>query len=705
MQDIDRSGRAAAGEGDALEGALLTTLLARSTADLVVLDDRLRVIWAHGAHGEPARHRVGDRFGDGCLLDDPPAFEALVGRARAGPEPHLLRTTGRRTGSEGPSRSLLLTAQRLDGPDDGGPLGVLVAVDDVTEGERDSRRAAAVAAVRESVGRTMDLTATARELVDCLVPDYAGIAAADLVVDVLHGDEPPPAAEVEGRPLRRAAVTSAVTLPEHASVDLRYVPPRTPFGRALADMRPRLVDLDSEVVWLDADPEWNRAVRMAGAHSLLIAPLALRGTVLGMLTLYRLGGDEPFCAADLETVAILATRAALTMDNARRYQHDHTIAATVQRRLLPQTARPRAALDTAHAHRVGRDNSCWYDTIALPGARTALVVGAVAGGGIESAAAMGQLRLVVRALAELDLGPDELLARLDESAARLAKERAALPTGDPLHREPLVATCVYAVYDPSTRHFVTACAGGTAPLIVSPEGRVWTPEVAPGPALGSTDLAPLANSVVSVAEGSVLVLRVGGFVREQEPADAPLRGALARPGLGLNELCDAAVYALPDAALQEGAVLLLARTGTLPPGHVVTADLAYARTSPAEARDIVREKCAVWGIDEDVARGTELVASELVTNAVRYGAPPVRMRLVLSDVLTCEVYDDGAAAPQLRHPRTMDEGGRGLYLVARFAARWGVRPTDTGKVLWAEQPLHDGTRRRAASSSSESPET
>ncbi|WP_309141873.1 ATP-binding SpoIIE family protein phosphatase [Streptomyces griseicoloratus] len=690
MQHIDPPGRVAAGHGDALEGALLTTLLARSAAELVVLDDALRVLWSHGAYGATPRHRIGDRFGEGFLLDDPPAFEALLSEARAGPEPRLLRTKGRRTAEEGPSRSLLLTAQRLEGPEGGAPLGVLVAVDDVTEGERDSRRAAAVAAVRDSVGRTMDATATARELAECLVPDYAGIAAVDLVIDVLHGEEPPSAAEVEGRPLRRAAMSSAVPLPAHASVDVRYLPPRTPFGRALADAHPRLVDLESEVVWLDADPQWNRAVRLAGAHSLLIAPLTLHGTVLGMLTLYRCGGDEPFCAADLDAAAILAARAALTMDNARRYQHDHTIAATVQRRLLPQPARAQVALDTAHAHRVGPDTSCWYDSIALPGARTALVVGAVAGGSIQAAAVMGQLRLVVRALAELDLPPDELLARLHESAARLAKERAALPPGDPLHREPLTAACVYTVYDPSTRQFATACAGGAPPLIVSPEGRVWAPEVAPGPALGSPDLGPLAKSVVTVAEGSVLALRAGGFVRDTESADAQLRSALARPEFRLPELCDAMVYALPDEALEEGAVLLLARTGALPRDHVVTVELGYERTSPAEARGIVREQCATWGIDEDTARGTELLASELVTNAVRYGAPPVRMRLVLSDVLTCEVYDDGAAAPQLRHPRTMDEGGRGLYLVAQFAARWGVRPTGTGKVLWAEQALHDG---------------
>lgn len=83
--------------------------------------------------------------------------------------------------------------------------------------------------------------------------------------------------------------------------------------------------------------------------------------------------------------------------------------------------------------------------------------------GIHAATTMGQLRTVVHALAALDLEPDELLARLYDTAARLAEERAQLPQSDPLNQEPLAATCAYAVYDPFTETCTVASAGHPAP--------------------------------------------------------------------------------------------------------------------------------------------------------------------------------------------------------------------------------------------------
>ncbi|GHE24163.1 hypothetical protein GCM10018787_53420 [Streptomyces thermodiastaticus] len=81
-----------------------------------------------------------------------------------------------------------------------------------------------------------------------------------------------------------------------------------------------------------------------------------------------------------------------------------------------------------------------------------------------------------------------------------------------------------------------------------------------------------------------------------------------------------------------------------------------------------------------------LMVSELVTNALRHGTQPVRLRLLLDDSLICEVADGSSTSPHLRRARLTDEGGRGLYLVARFARRWGTRYTSR-RVIWAEQPL------------------
>jgi anti-sigma regulatory factor (Ser/Thr protein kinase) len=106
----------------------------------------------------------------------------------------------------------------------------------------------------------------------------------------------------------------------------------------------------------------------------------------------------------------------------------------------------------------------------------------------------------------------------------------------------------------------------------------------------------------------------------------------------------------------------------------------------AEARDLAVRKLAEWGLDE-LQFTTELIVSELVTNAVRYGSAPIRLRLIRQTGLICEVSDASNTSPRLRHARTTDEGGRGLFLVAQLARRWGTRYTTAGKIIWAEQTI------------------
>nr|WP_324618408.1 ATP-binding protein [Streptomyces sp. RTd22] len=95
-----------------------------------------------------------------------------------------------------------------------------------------------------------------------------------------------------------------------------------------------------------------------------------------------------------------------------------------------------------------------------------------------------------------------------------------------------------------------------------------------------------------------------------------------------------------------------------------------------------------WGLEKLVLT-TELVVSELVTNAIHYGHPPIRLRLIRDRALICEVRDASSTAPRLRRARALDEGGRGLFLVARLVQRWGTRPEVHGKTIWAEQDLSD----------------
>ncbi|WP_237523477.1 MULTISPECIES: ATP-binding SpoIIE family protein phosphatase, partial [Streptomyces] len=484
--------------------------------------------------------------------------------------------------------------------------------------------------------------------------------------------------------------------PGRAAGTTRHLPVRTPYALAAADLRARLVPLGPDTPWLGTDPHGAQAVAETGAHSLIVVPLTLRGAVLGLVSLYRCGASEPFDEDDVSLAVTAATRASLAIDNARRYEREHVIASTVQRRLLPQAERQQAAVDTAHVLLPGRDSGCWFDTIALSGARTALVVGGVAGEGLQSAIAMGQLRTVIQALAGLDLEPEEVLARLKDTADRLADERASLPPADGLHGEPLSAGCVYGVYDPFTRTCTVARAGHPAPLIVGPDGRAVPLEVPEGPGLFSADSALFAPAVVTLEEGSLLAFCTAELLSGDRAPERITR-ALARPGRSLQQLGDDIVYALPDDTRAAGAALLLARTGTVSDHLVATWDLADEATTPATARVLVRDRLQGWGLDEDTVDATELIVSELVTNAVRYGTPPLRLRLLLDSTLTCEVHDGSTAAPHLRHARTVDEGGRGLFIVSRLASHWGARHGPDGKVLWTEQELPDDPAASAAS--------
>jgi anti-sigma regulatory factor (Ser/Thr protein kinase) len=132
--------------------------------------------------------------------------------------------------------------------------------------------------------------------------------------------------------------------------------------------------------------------------------------------------------------------------------------------------------------------------------------------------------------------------------------------------------------------------------------------------------------------------------------------------------------------------LLVARTHALGPERVAEWEWPSDPAIVSRSRAAVTKQLAAWGLDE-LAFTTELVASELVTNAIRHASGPIQLRLLRDRALICEVSDGSSTSPRLRRARSTDEDGRGLFLVAQFTERWGTRYTTDGKVIWAEQPL------------------
>ncbi|MET9776554.1 SpoIIE family protein phosphatase [Streptomyces sp. NPDC006367] len=675
-------------QADEIGGVVLDTLFRQSAVGLHILDTELRVVRVNALSHVAAPERiVGLHFTEAYRLDDPERSEELLRRVLETGVPvldHMVR--GEVTGVPGPDRSLTVTVHRLESAD-GRPLGLLAAVIDVDEREKSRARVDALGVVRENVDRSLDMATICEGFVEALVPRFADIAEVEVVDELLHGTTAPLSPVVPGVTLRRAARTGKDGAA--SAGETRRLPEATPHALAAHDLEPRLVRLGRDTPWLHADPAAGQVVSATGAHSLIVAPLHLHGAFLGLVNLYRCPGREPFDERDVVLALTAAAHLALSIETSRRYGHDHVIASTVQRRLLPQRDDPQMAVGIAHTLLPGRNSGCWFDTIGLPGARTALVIGDVAGHGLQTAVTMGQLRTALHALAALDLGPDEILAHLDDTADRLAQERRSLPPGDALHRQPLAATCLYAVYDPFTRTCTMARAGHPAPLAVDPAGRPVVLDVPEGPPLFSDDSAPFALATVELDEGSVLAFFTGSLMPDDR-AVAGARATLARPDRPLQELCDALVYSLPAEAHPDGAALLLARTGVVPPDRAATWELPHDRTAPAAARGLVRDRLRSWGLGEETIEATELIVSELVTNAVRYGTPPLRLRLLRGSTLTCEIHDSSPLTPRLRHARTVDEGGRGLFIVSQLATHWGTRYDTDGKTLWAEQELRAG---------------
>ncbi len=546
-----------------------------------------------------------------------------------------------------------------------------------------------------AIGTTLDLTTTAEELARVAVPGFADFVTVDLAEAVLAGEEP---RSGESGEMRRVAVdgirADASFYPVGEAISVLPATPQAwslDTGEAVVDS-----DLSTSTDWLAQDPERAARLLADGIHSVVRVPIRARGVLLGMAKFWRSDRPERFDQDDLSLAEDLVARAAVCIDNARRYTREHAMAVTLQHSLLPQGLPQQDAVEVAYRYLpaqagVGGD---WFDVIPLPGARVALVVGDVVGHGLHAAATMGRLRTAVHNFSTLDLPPDELLGHLDDLVSRIDQDQTLAGPGD----EVTGASCLYAIYDPVSRQCALARAGHPPPALVHPDGTVEFPDTPVGPLLGVGGM-PFETAELWLPEGSRLVLYTDGLVedRERDIDDGLelLRGALqqddrttgrAAADRTPEETCEALLAALLPARQTDDIAVLVARTHVLAADRIAEWDVPADPAAVSGIRAAVTRQLSWWGLDE-ASFVTELILSELVTNAIRYGSEPIRVRLLRDRTLICEVSDSSSTAPHLRYAATMDEGGRGLFLVAQLAERWGTRYTPAGKVIWSEQPL------------------
>jgi signal transduction histidine kinase/DNA-binding response OmpR family regulator len=382
---------------------------------------------------------------------------------------------------------------------------------------------------------------------------------------------------------------------------------------------------------------------------------------------------DQLAAESARAAAAAATEAAM---------REHRIADELQRSLLPEDDVVAEELTVASFYSAGAEGTQvggdWYDVIELGGGRTALVVGDVMGRGVRAAAVMGQLRSAVRAFARLDLPPSQVLEYLDGVVRDLGEDQ--------------IVTCLYAIYDPYDATLTVANAGHLPPLVRRPGGPVERLQHSQGPPLG-TAVAAVTEVHVTLEADAMLVLYTDGLVEDRhsdidDGIDAlsvlverlPALVDAGTPGRLVREL-------LPKGSDDDIAVLMAQVQGGGPAPTLMLTVADEAADIP-RARHEVAEALGGWGVHEDAVDTVSLLLSELVTNALVHGRPPVHVRVRRGPAsLSLEVHDNGQALPRRGDPSDSDEHGRGLQLVSAIAARWGTRPTIVGKAVWCTVPL------------------
>jgi len=596
--------------------------------------------------------------------------------------------------------ALIVVTDRADLPEDEptvgeAPLGTAhAALEAISQFQEHAatvammRRVQLLTDANTMIGSTLDIAATAGELMEVAVPRFADSASVTVLESVAEDFELPDRTAAAGTVLRRLAAApfrrdGAEAFPVGVTVSYQ---PGTPLAQALATGRSRTLQaVDEALAERICQGLGEGAAAAVVGRSMLIVPLVARGAVLGLVVFVRDASRRPFSPGEAVLGEELAARAALCIDNARLYSHERQTALMLQRALLPDDFGYHAGIDIAHRYLPASDltgvGGDWYDVIGLGGGRVALVVGDVMGHGVRAAAVMGQLRTATRTLAALDLQPAEVLHHLDELMEHLGGSLATTH----------FATCVVAVYDPTEQTVRIARAGHIPPLVVWPDGLTEQLEVPAGVPLGVGGHT-FESRDFPIPDGSLLILCTDGLVESRAPGrdiDDGLRDladGVKDPTMGLEAIADGLIAGLRGDRTLDDAALLVARVRGIPTSSTAEWTVAPEPPAVAASRRTVRATLGGWGLGR-LGETAELLTSELVTNALLYTEGPISVRLLRDRTLLCEVYDGSETVPRLRIAADDDDGGRGLHLVKELSNRWGTRRTTTGKTVWFELRL------------------
>jgi PAS domain S-box-containing protein len=627
---------------------------------------------------------------------------------------------------------------------------VLMAREATRRGDqRASDRIGLLERIGERLSSSLELDVTLRQVAETLVPQFAD----HCFIDLLHGQTL----------IRRAQLHARGWMPEPGSwaqvgETIRY--PKGHFCELAMSRLDTVVVADMARETFPAPSSASmQACEDVRLTSTMAAPLIARGQLLGVMSLalsMLTDRDERhYGADDRDFLSAIASRVAIAIDNSLLFEEERRTALAFQTSLLPKNPPLVDGLEVAYKYvpakplethgqgiqtQVGGD---WYDIIPLSAGRVGIVIGDVEGRGARAAAVMGQLRAALRAFAQDDKSPAEILRKLDDWVRSLD---LSVADGDGLGAsDPPTVSCTYLVYDAWSRTLSFSNAGHVPPLIVRGHD-VSQLEISDRGVLlgvrgkGVPGLPTYREEMRYLAPGSTLVFYTDGLVDRRQRADGNgvytdaevqemLRQAVRDAVVGtVQQVAEAAEYAVPGEIDDDMAVVVV-RTSE--------EDLAsWEGQFPAEpvrvseARRLAHETFLGWGMDLEQTELACLLVSEVVTNVVlhaaatptprhefvlegagpgplgilgdwelspyedAFGAPPgkdftLRLRRG-QEAIWVEVLDSDLRLPRIRSAGESDEGGRGLYLVDQLATRWGTRPTKDGKAVWFEMPIKGG---------------
>jgi PAS domain S-box-containing protein len=557
--------------GSRLDDQILRQLLDGTPAGVGILDADLRYRYVNPAlatmNGLPAAAHIGRTLAE--VVPGVDTGEDILREVLADGRPREVTSSGHTGAPSDLERRFWHGAYHRLEDDVGQVIGLVGVVLEVTasrQQQRDLERARERLALFDRaatrIGTTLEMDTTCGELAGFLVPVFADVATVEVIPPELQtaDDEvlPPQSGVLR---LRRAAMAS---LPELYEQVMIFGAPGEYVDYQEGSSIPRCLETGTPIVenlLTDHDPgragpnaERIAAYRATGIHSALVVPLTARGHPVGTVIMVRSGDSPAFTDEDVVAAQDLAGRAAISLDNARRYTREHGIALELQRALLSEPGLPHPGLEVASRYLpagtsalVGGD---WYDTVRLSYGRTLLAMGDVMGHGVSAAVAMSDYRSMLRVVATADLPPHRILRRLDTLVAENASGRPA--------------TCLLALADPARGLCTFASAGHLPPARVSPEGEVELLRLPVGPPLGTGD-GGYEPTTFPWGSGQVLLLYTDGLVeRRSEDIDVSLArlADLHLPvAADLNSLLDLVLSLLVTArpAAEDDVAVLAAR--------------------------------------------------------------------------------------------------------------------------------------------------